>query len=112
MFGERLKFARKEKIEESRQQFPIFLSSSNQSTIERMIRAYSEFVNFIASGTTPQAVVAFSASEETKQRVAELITREKSASLTVDERAELDHFMEVEHIVRLAKAKARKLVTG
>ena len=45
-----------------------------------MIRAYSEFVEFVASGTTPQAVVAFSASEETKRRVAELIARDKSAS--------------------------------
>lgn len=74
-----------------------------------MIRAYNEIVDFIASGTTPASVASFSASEETKNRVAELIAREKAAEITDEERSELDHFIEIEHIMRLAKAKARKL---
>jgi len=76
-----------------------------------MIKAYSEFVDFIASGTTPHAVIAFCASDETKERVAELINREKKSSLSGEEQTELDHYLEIEHIMRLAKAKARKIVT-
>ena len=75
-----------------------------------MIKAYSEIVEFIASGSTSRSVADFCASSETKERVAELIKREKNSTLSDEERVELDHFLEVEHIMRLAKAKARKLV--
>ena len=75
-----------------------------------MIRAYNEIVDFIAAGTTPQAVAAFTASSETKNRVAALIQLEKTAGLSSDERSELDHYLEIEHLMRLAKAKARKIV--
>ncbi len=76
-----------------------------------MIRAYTDIVDFIASGTTPQSVASFCPSPDSKNRVAELIAREKTAELTAEERSELDHFLQIEHIMRLAKAKARKLVS-
>lgn len=75
-----------------------------------MIKAYNEIINFIAAGTTPRTVADFRASENTQQRVAELIEREKTSSLSDEEHSELDHFLELEHIMRLAKAKARKIV--
>jgi hypothetical protein len=74
-----------------------------------MIRVYDEFVEFIASGTTPQAVVDFQPSDATKERVADLIHREKTSGLLSDERSELDHYLQLEHIMRLAKARARTL---
>jgi hypothetical protein len=74
-----------------------------------MIRVYDEFVEFIASGTTPQAVVDFQPSDATKERVADLIHREKTSGLLADERSELDHYLQLEHIMRLAKARARTL---
>jgi hypothetical protein len=73
-----------------------------------MILAYDEFVDFIVAGTTPQKVVDFRPSETTKARVAELIGRQKSASLTSEEAAELGHYLHVEHVMRLAKARARQ----
>ena len=72
-----------------------------------MNRAYEEIVDFIAGGTTPDSVVHFEASQEVKDRVADLIWREKTAGLTLDEASELDYFMKLEHIMRLAKARAR-----
>jgi len=47
-------------------------------------------------------------SKATKQRVAYLIQRQKNKELSVDETAELDNFLELEHIMRMAKARARK----
>lgn len=76
-----------------------------------MSRAYTDVVDFIASGTTPQTVASFCPSSESKDRVADLIAREKTFELTTEERSELDHYLQVEHIMRLAKAKARKLVS-
>jgi len=73
-----------------------------------MILAYEEFVDFIASGTTPQGVIDFRPSDKTKARVAELIHRQKTASLTEDETAELNQYLQIEHVMRLAKARARQ----
>ena len=72
-----------------------------------MIKAYSELVDFIAAGTTPQSVADFSLSASTKEYVADLIHREKTTGLTIDEKSERDHFLKIEHLMRLAKAKAR-----
>jgi hypothetical protein len=73
-----------------------------------MILAYDEFVDFLAGGTTPQALVDFTPSQATKKRVAELLHLEKTASPSPDERAELYHCLAIEHLMRLAKARARQ----
>ncbi len=68
---------------------------------------YQEFIDLIALGTTPQAIINFRPSERAKERVAELIFQEKTSGLTADETAELNHYFQLEHIMRLAKARAR-----
>jgi hypothetical protein len=73
-----------------------------------MILAYDEFVDFIAGGSTPQAVIDFRPSDETKAPVADLIRRQKMDSLSPDETAELDQYLHIEHLMRLAKARARQ----
>ncbi len=72
-----------------------------------MILAYEEFVDFIAGGNTPQSVVDFRPSEVTKVRVADLIRGLKTNSLSPDETAELNQYLQIEHLMRLAKARAR-----
>jgi len=73
--------------------------------------AYLEIIEFIAAGTTPQAVANFRPSPEAQQRVGELLDREKEGALAPEERTELDHYEELEHILRMAKAKARQILT-
>ncbi|MFL5242706.1 MAG: hypothetical protein ACJ8FY_11415 [Gemmataceae bacterium] len=73
-----------------------------------MIVAYDEFVDFIAAGTTPQSVIDYRPSDETKAHVADLIRRQKIDSLSADETAELNHYLHIEHVMRLAKARARQ----
>ena len=72
--------------------------------------AYFEIVEFIAAGTTSEGVARFHPSPEAQRRVTELIERDKGSVLSPGERAELDHFMELEHILRMAKAKARQIL--
>ena len=72
--------------------------------------AYFEIIDFIAAGTTPEAVAHFRPSPEAQRRLAELIDREKENGLSPDEKAELDHFLELEHILRMAKARARQIL--
>jgi hypothetical protein len=73
-----------------------------------MIRAYDEIVDLIAAGVSPEEIASFQASQETRNRVDDLIAREKSSGLSADESAELDRFMHLEHLMRLAKARARR----
>lgn len=72
-----------------------------------MTRAYEELVEFIAAGTSPRDVVAYQPSEAAKARVADLIEQEKTTGLSPEEVAELEHYLQLEHVMRLAKARAR-----
>ena len=73
-----------------------------------MVRAYEEIVDFLASGITSDEMANFQVSEETKTCVEELIQQEKTNGLTPEETAELDHYLQLEHLIRLAKARARQ----
>ena len=70
--------------------------------------AYEEVVDFIAAGASPQDVVAFRPSEAAKARVADLVAREKAGGLSPEEASELNHYAQIEHLMRLAKARARQ----
>ncbi len=71
------------------------------------VKAYEEIVDFIAAGTTPRDVIAFRPSEESQERVSDLLSREKDGELSATEKSELDHYLQIEHLMRLAKARAR-----
>lgn len=73
-----------------------------------LTKAYEEIVDFIVAGTSPDNVVAFRPSEGAKRRVAELIEREKTTGVMSDETSELEHYLQLKHLVRLAKARARQ----
>nr|CAA6809173.1 MAG: Unknown protein [uncultured Thiotrichaceae bacterium] len=75
-----------------------------------MVRAYEELVDFIAGGTTPGKIVAFRPSDESKSRIWDLIQRKKQQSLTADETSELEHYLQLEHLMRLAKARAQQFI--
>jgi hypothetical protein len=71
-------------------------------------RAYDELVDLIAAGPSPELVASFQPSETTRQRVAELVAREKTTGLSAAESSELDHYLQLEQLLRLAKARARR----
>jgi hypothetical protein len=77
-----------------------------------MTRAHEEIINFIASGTTSRSVRAFSASPSVKARVEGLVRKRKSGSLLPAEEQELTDYLQLEHLMRLAKSRARTLVGG
>lgn len=72
-----------------------------------MTRAYEEIVDFIASGSTPRDVSQFQPSAETRTRVEELIRKEKTVGLLPEESVELGDYLQLEHLMRMAKARAR-----
>ena len=72
------------------------------------VKAYEEVIDFIAAGTSPQSVITFRPSNAIKKMVADLINKEKTIGLSSDEKSELEHYMQLEHIMRLAKVRARQ----
>ena len=76
------------------------------------IPSYLEIIDFIAVGTTPQAVVDYRPSLKAQRRLAELTARERAGSLSPEEKSEIDHFIGLEHILRMAKARARQILTS
>ena len=70
--------------------------------------AYLELVEFIASGTTPESIIRFRPSEATRERVSGLIERLNDGLLSEEESSELDDFLQLEHILIMAKAQARQ----
>jgi hypothetical protein len=73
---------------------------------------YLEIVDFFASGTTPQTVVDFQPSLAAQQRALELLELSKRDQLTPEQQSELEHFTELEHILRMAKARARQILAA
>ena len=72
-----------------------------------MERAYEEVIDFLAGGTTPGNLIAFRPSEAARERVGELLRRRKNEDLSADEASELEHYLQLEHLMRLAKARAQ-----
>ena len=66
---------------------------------------YDELAHFLAS-LSPRRVLAYKASPKAQTRVNDLLDKNNTVGLTPEENAEMEGYMTVEHIVRLAKAKA------
>jgi len=73
---------------------------------------YLEIIDFFASGTTPQAIVEFQPSPAAQERAVELLDLAKHGQLTLEQESELEHFTELEHILRMAKARARQILAS
>ena len=68
---------------------------------------FDELADLLAS-MDPAKVLAFRTSNLAQKRLEQLLAKNKESQLTEDETLELERFMTVEHIVRVAKARARQ----
>lgn len=75
-------------------------------------KIYDEIIDLFARGTTSSEVLAFRPSENTQERVRDLLTRNKTGELTNEESHELERFGELEHLMQLVKARAHLYVDG
>jgi hypothetical protein len=71
-------------------------------------KSYEEIIDFIAAGSTPETVAAFRPSESVQQRVADLIERSRNEGISAEEQSELEDYLQLEHIMIMAKARARQ----
>lgn len=70
-------------------------------------KIYDDIVSFMIKGKSPEEIIKFKPAPFLDQRVAELIQKKKDNSITEIEARELEQYMWLEHLMRLAKASAR-----
>lgn len=68
---------------------------------------YREMLDFLASGPTPEQIIAFQISAAAQARLAELLEKNRAEGLAETETAELDVYELVHHSVIRLKALAR-----
>jgi hypothetical protein len=64
-----------------------------------------EILDFLVEQIPAQSLANFKPSDQARQRVWDLIAKEKESGLLPEEKLELDDFLKLEHLVLLAKAK-------
>jgi hypothetical protein len=73
---------------------------------------YLEVIDFIAAGPTPERIAAYHPSDTAQGRVLELLQRQKTGELQPQEEFELDNYIQLEHLMRLIKARARRYASA
>jgi hypothetical protein len=61
----------------------------------------------LLSSPTPEAIIAFRASEATQERVRQLFSANKEGRLTAEQRNEMDELERVNHFMTMLKGYAR-----
>lgn len=71
------------------------------------MKPFEEIVQFIADAAGAEKLNAFKPSVTAERRVAELLAKQQSGALRPKESDELQLFVQLDHVMSLAKAKAR-----
>ncbi len=71
------------------------------------MKPYQELIDFIAETTDRERLAKFRPSKAAQARVEALVDKLKEGTIRKSERTELDMFLNLEHVMRMAKAKAR-----
>jgi hypothetical protein len=75
------------------------------------ISIYDEVASFMAS-MNPEKVIAFKPSSTNQERLDFLLDKQKESVLTPDEKSEIEHYLIINRIVGLAKARALNLLAA
>ncbi len=65
-----------------------------------------EIIKILASQPTAEQILAIHPSSELQARMSQLLAQNKADQLSPQEETELDRYLTLEHLVRLAKAQA------
>jgi hypothetical protein len=67
-------------------------------------------INFEGAGITPEQILAINPTEEDNRRVEELIGKKKMEGLTPEEDAELETYVQQNHVMTMAKIRALEII--
>jgi hypothetical protein len=69
---------------------------------------YEEMMDFLASGPTPEKIIAHKASRKLQRRLEALLDKNREEELTEEETAELNAFEQVNDVMSSLKLRARR----
>lgn len=72
------------------------------------MKPFEEIFQFIADTVGAERLGAFRPSSAAEKRVTELLAKQKAEKLRPKEREELQMFVQLDHVMSLAKARARR----
>ena len=75
-------------------------------------RVFDEIVDFITSAPQPEQILNFKPSTAAQRRLETLLEKKREEGLSDNEKHELEQYLTIEHIMRLAKARARQRITA
>jgi hypothetical protein len=104
-----------EQLQHYRDRLPELLERGLHELIaeELAIGDENAIVELLASQPSPKQIIALRPSPELQSRASELLDKEKNQMLTRQEERELERYLMLEHLLRLAKAHAyRRLRTA
>ncbi len=67
-----------------------------------------EVLDFLVSTPTPEQIIEFRPSEGARERVRDLLDRNRNGLLTAEENEELEDISRMNHFVSMLKIRARK----
>jgi hypothetical protein len=73
-------------------------------------KVFDEIIDLITSAPKPEQIIQFKPSKQAQFRLEELLFKQREDKLTSEEHRELDQYLTIEHIMRLAKARARQRI--
>lgn len=88
----------------------IALGLSKLSPVPAQVYAY--ILSFLASGPSPEQLMAFRPTREMQQRHQELLEKSRAGALTDLETRELEEYEHIEHVVVMLKARALPYLTS
>ena len=71
-------------------------------------RPIDEIIDFITSSPEPQKVLAYRLNLALQERVKDLVYKKKTTELSSEENIELERYLLIEHIMIIAKKRAKK----
>ena len=89
---------------------PTMLELSMVGFRSRAAQTASEIIRFLSSAPSPGEVAAYTVPSDAQRRLQRLLALNEAGLLSQEEKIELDEIEQIEHIMVMLKARARKQV--
>ncbi|MFN8444809.1 MAG: hypothetical protein U0175_28745 [Caldilineaceae bacterium] len=75
-------------------------------TTELSLPFYEQIIDFLAASPSAQEIIAYRPPQYTQARFSQLLEKSKEGLLSLEENDELDHYIRIDRMMSLIKAKA------
>jgi hypothetical protein len=99
-----------EQLESEMDKLPEIIEQGMRKIHRPTSSTWREVISFLARGPRPEEIVAFRPSESRSARSRALLEKNSAGNLTPDENAEFDEIGQLNYLMMLLKAEARRIL--